>query len=381
MSNSITTTATCSELRIASISDIHLGHARNEAGYIIQNLYQAFPDNSETGSLDILLVAGDLFDKSMMLSDDAVQEIDMWFLYILSICKKYNIMLIILEGTPSHDRGQPKRILHVNKISGLNADVLYVEQLSILYIERFDINVLFVPDECRATTDKILEDTLAMMEKLNLTKVDYAFMHGIFDFQVPEVAICEKHNSSIYLNLVDKLIFIGHDHTRDARGRIFVNGSFDRLVHGDEIPKGHYRACVKSATDFTVKFIENKNARIFKTIDVSGMDADKSLETIESVITDLKPFSFIRIKAERGNPVLGSILNFQRKWPSYNWSKIETTQQEDIKRLEKLDMTIYIPPEITPSNIVELVMARILMDPNVDEVTASLAKNKLMEVK
>lgn len=52
-----------SSLKIASISDVHLGNPRNEAQFIIDNLYRAFPRNADTASLDVLVIAGDFYDR------------------------------------------------------------------------------------------------------------------------------------------------------------------------------------------------------------------------------------------------------------------------------------------------------------------------------
>ena len=62
------------ELNIACISDIHLGNKRNNARNIIKNLYAAFPDNSKTGELDIIFIAGDVFDSLFSLSDNDEQS-------------------------------------------------------------------------------------------------------------------------------------------------------------------------------------------------------------------------------------------------------------------------------------------------------------------
>lgn len=372
---------TCSELRIASISDIHLGHPRNNALYIVKNLFDAFPDNVETGKLNIILIAGDLYDRALMLNDESISEIDSWFVYILRLCVKYDIMLVVLEGTPSHDRGQPKRIRDLNKIANINANMIYVNELSIVYINKFDINVLFVPDECRPTTDLILEDVMDLMREHKLDKVDYAFMHGTFDYQVPAVAKCPKHNSNIYLNIVDKLIFIGHDHTRSSKDRIFAQGSFDRNTHGDEIPKGHYRAVVRSGKDFNVTFVENKNARSFVTIDVSELNIESTILAVDELVHKLNNGSFIRVKASKGHSILGSMLMLERKWPLINWSKLEVVEDVEKRELDKIDVTVYQPVTITSKNIVELFLTKALNMNNVDDEIILMAEKKLVELK
>lgn len=369
------------ELRIASVSDIHLGHPKNRAEYIVNNLFQAFPNNVTTGQLDIILIAGDLFDRALMLTNDDVLKIDEFIIHLLRVCKKYDIMLIILEGTPSHDRHQPARIPFLNNATGINANVLYVDELSIKYIDKFNIHVLFVPDECRPTTDKILEDTYALLKEHQLTKVDYAFMHGSFDYQVPAVAKCPKHDSKAYLDIVDKLIFIGHEHTRSNHERIYAQGSFDRLTHGDEVPKGHYRATVRSREDYHIEFIVNHNARTFITIDVSDLDIDESMKKIESMVSKLNHFSFVRIKANKGHPILSSILLLEKEWNTFHWSKMEVDTETTLKEIETIDLTVYTPITITNSNIVDLFLTRVNKQDNLDLEIVTIAEKKLRELK
>ena len=370
-----------SELRIASISDIHLGHPKNNALYIVKNLYKAFPDNAETGKLSIILFAGDVYDRALMLNDDAVCEIDAWFVYMLRLCLKYNIMLVVLEGTPSHDRGQPKRIVDLNTVTGINANVLYANTLSIVHIDKFNINVLMVPDECCPTTEQTLSSVMQLMQESGLSKVDYAFMHGSFDYQVPAIAKSPKHSSSAYLNIVDKLIFIGHEHNKSSYSRIYAQGSFDRNSHGDEVPKGHYRAVVRSAQDYRVAFVENKKARTFKTIDVRSLDIHGTMLEIESLVQQVDNYSFIRVKANKGHPILGSMLTLEKKWPLINWSKLEVIEDVEKQELDKIDVRIYQPITITPKNIIELFLSKALNSPDANDEIISIAEKKLIELK
>ena len=73
-----------------------------------------------------------------------------------------------------------------------------------------------------------------------LTKVDYAVMHGQFDYQLPKhITGMPRHDSQKYLDIVKHYIFIGHIHTHSVYDRIIAQGSFDRLTHGQEEPKGY----------------------------------------------------------------------------------------------------------------------------------------------
>ena len=92
-------------LRVGVASDIHLGHARNKAEFIIANLNHCFSNDAYFSTVDLVVLAGDVFDNGMPLSSEDVSHIDMWVAKLLRLCHKHKVMLRVLEGTPSHDRG------------------------------------------------------------------------------------------------------------------------------------------------------------------------------------------------------------------------------------------------------------------------------------
>src|ERR1700744_5997385 len=65
------------DLRIASFSDVHLGHPQTPTHLIVKNLRQyVFPNNDETAKLDLIIIGGDLFDEGLMYNDPDVPEIE-----------------------------------------------------------------------------------------------------------------------------------------------------------------------------------------------------------------------------------------------------------------------------------------------------------------
>ena len=145
------------ELRIASISDVHLGHRRTPASHILKNLKAAFPKGEETRDLDIIFIAGDLFDAILSFPDPVVEEIQDWMFAFIRMCASYNIVVRILEGTPLHDRNQSREFDVINRNLRAPANCKYQDTLCIEHIEALDINVLYVPDEWDVDTDRTWE--------------------------------------------------------------------------------------------------------------------------------------------------------------------------------------------------------------------------------
>lgn len=166
-------TTTSRKLRIGETGDVHLGHHNTLTSHVLKALYKAFPDNAETGDLDMIIIAGDLYDRLVMHSEVVlIDQIRRWFFWFLSMCKRRDIVVRILEGTPSHDWKQSANVISENEIATIGADVKWVDTLSIEYIERFGINILYVPDEWRVETDDVWKDVVQALTEKGLEKVD-----------------------------------------------------------------------------------------------------------------------------------------------------------------------------------------------------------------
>lgn len=346
-------------LKIASISDVHLGHKRTPTSEIVHNLYGAFPDNAETGELDLIVIAGDLWDRLLIAPDDSFSYADPWLAYMLRICARYDIVLRILEGTPSHDWKQSERINTIEQMTKSGADVKYVKDLSIEYIEKLGIHVLYVPDEWETSTDKTLDQARALVRAKGLEQVDFAFMHGTFAYQLPDFVKAQKHDEAAYMALVKHLIFIGHHHSFSNYRRIFSHGSFDRLAHGEEEPKGHLRASVCGG-EYDVRFIENKGAKPYVTINCIGLTLEDTLILVDQTVARLPECSNVRIEADQSNPILVNMELLIRNYPTYTWSKlVREADEPERPEYEPQDEVVYQPIAITRDNLSALLLPRL----------------------
>lgn len=309
----------CKIIHSASVGDIHLKHPNTPTLHILENLYKAFPDNEETGQLDILYIEGDLFDRLIFLNDDVVPDIERWVSSLLWMCSRRNIIVRVLEGTPSHDNRQSRMFVTAKEIEKIPVDMKYVTTLSIEYIESLGINVLYVPDEWRPETDQTWLEVCELLQQKGLQQVDYACMHGAFTYQLPEVARVPKHDMQRYLSIVKHYIFIGHIHIASRYERILAAGSFDRISHGEEEPKGHYRIRVDPKHGDTITFIENKGAKKYLTIDCTNLSLDDALIKLD-IASKVPPNSAIRVEAHRSDPILVSLDVLRRKYPTISWS-------------------------------------------------------------
>lgn len=342
------------------LSDIHLGSKRNPSEDIIENLNRQFKDDSQFAELDLIVIAGDIFDS--LLNSVDVLVIDVWISRFLSLCKKHDVSLRVLKGTPSHDWEQSCRFTYINeKINNIGADLIYIKDLSIRYEEKFDMNFLFVPDEWSATTEQTLSQVRDLLKRKGLTQVDYAFMHGNFEHQLPSHLKLQKHDSKSYLEIVKYLIFIGHIHTYSNFDRIYAQGSFDRMSHGEEEPKGYLRVTRQADGYHVVKFIENKHAKKFVTLDYTGLDVETIIQRAKADTSELPPGSFTRIVAEYQNPIFTNMDVLIRSVPHCSWSKLpkDTDGKDNLDITSQTDDDEYIPIEIHKGNIKGLMVDRL----------------------
>lgn len=269
-------------LNIAWISDIHLHHRKTPTGEIVQKLIDTFSINDpETAKLDMIVIVGDLFDSVMMYGEDDALQAELFMLTLLDTCQKLNIVLRVLEGTPMHDRQQSAHFEILNDQRSVPVDFRYVKRVEIEYISALGINMLYVPDEWRHDNDDTWVCIEEELTRHQLSKVDFVAMHGFFEYQVPEGLRLPHHREDRFLSITKYYISIGHDHRMSRYDRIFSQGSFDRLRHNEEEDKGHIRTLVRLGDDRTqdaIKFIVNKNAKRFVTLDLLTM-SDKDLNS------------------------------------------------------------------------------------------------------
>lgn len=304
------------DLDIRSVSDIHLFNPNTPTRDVVDGLRAEFNKETLQGA-HILTIVGDLFDRRGSLDSEESHLVAHWIADTLSICKDLDITVLVLEGTPSHDWKQARWMNTINTTSNINADLTYIDKLCIHRCEKYGISILCVPDEWRPDPLDTQREVVEIMAKEGLDKVDFALMHGNFPHQLPKGIPAPMHDTDFYLSVVKHLIFIGHVHQHSVHERIVAQGSFDRYLHGDEQPKGYIKAHV-TEKDFSIIFVENHRAKIYHTIDCSGLGMPESLSKIDSDV-DYPPGSSLRVIASQDDPVLYAGETIRERYPHFQW--------------------------------------------------------------
>lgn len=342
------------------LSDIHLGHRDTTTSWIIQNLDRTFDhyrDDSQWTSLDAIFIAGDLFDSPLPLNSPVRAEVIEWASRILPWCARHRISFIILEGTPSHDADQPKMLedlANTFKLMYPDLDFLYVNDLSIRWHERLQRNIVYVPDCCRDSCREVEDWVEAEMRRLNLDQIDMAVMHGVFGYQLRFGSEDHKYRERWWLDRVRGYLHIGHHHTFSQYERIVAEGSYDRLRHGEEEPKGFVWAR-DMGEERWFTFVENPGAKIYHTVKLTSMDLDKSLARIAKSTESLPTGAHVRVMAPRGHPVLQAtreIINIYNAFVMKFEPEKDAEEDKQITLNSDLPLATYVPVTLTPDNVV-----------------------------
>lgn len=346
-------------ITMLSISDIHLGSKLTPTSFIIKNLFKVISDVIKHNNLDIIWLVGDIFDKLLNLPENSVGEIQIWIVSLLRLCKKHDILLRILEGTPSHDRGQSKEFIKLNDLSKINADVKYIDTLYIEHIKKFNIRVLYIPDEYHSSHEITLEEVKSLMDSQGLKQVDYAIMHGMFEYQIPKGINLKTHNAESYLNLVKHYIFIGHVHQSSQYSRILSQGSFDRLAHREEENKGCWlvKSGLKDTASNKVTFIVNSNAMIYNTYSLIGL-SEKEINDKLKDLNNIQDGHHVRMLLEKNDPNLALINSFKIKFSNLKWSSKYIKNKDDKISLGS-NIDLYNPIPLNANTLSDLVHKRL----------------------
>lgn len=313
------------------LSDIHLGHNVNKTEYILENLKRFFSYYTNyIKNVNAIFLAGDVFDKLLVSSSNEFLLINGWITELLLYCKKNDILLRVLEGTHSHDWNQAKVITSIIEKLSLNIDYKYIDDIFIEKNTKYNINILYVPDDYNPDAKVTFNAVKNKLKENFLTEVDIAIMHGQFHYQLPGIKLLSSHNEEDYLNIVKYYINIGHIHTSSFNGRIIAQGSFDRLAHGEEENKGGVLININTNKENSFKFLVNKHAMIFKTINIDKMTIEELIKKLDNLVKKIPTNSSIRL--------VGYIeqLNLEQLYKRYNNIRIKLDKKKEKEIKTKL---------------------------------------------
>jgi len=269
----------------------------------------------------------------MALSSRQVAKIQRWMIDLLRVCKDNNIVLRVLEGTPSHDRNQSVQFDVLNEAMDSVVDCRYMEGLSVEYIESLGISLLYVPDEYSVNLDTTYDHAYKAVKQAGLDKVDLGVTHGFFTYQVPKGLPIPAHREERYLSLVKHYIFNGHDHVSSSKDRIRVQGSFDGLIFGEPEEKGYWEweIDLDDPTQDSSSFVVNKGALPYIDIDASEIDTKHLFNAIEKRLNELPDGAWVRFLHDGNEKKVYIFDAIKQTYPQFNFRHKNTTKSKKAK--------------------------------------------------
>lgn len=355
-----------------SISDIHLGHPRTDTAHMLIGIRNGLMTDEIFTSLDLLILAGDVFDRELRVPQVEVELIREWIVDLLLLCQKHDVILRVLEGTPSHDWRQSKMFIEINELLGSPCNVRHLTDVCVEVLEKSGLSILYVPDEYRETcaeTQVVVEQTL--LNEFGIAAVDIAIMHGSFNYQYPkhQRGRIDCHDDEYYSSLARYFITVGHVHRRGNYKNIWSQGSWDCIAHGEPDPKGGIMIDIwLGRPDKTrVSWLVNPNAKVYVSVNVENVDADMAVAIIHDKARKLGYGANIRVVAQKDHPALTLIQQLRQQYPQLIWSAKRTDSKVETQK------ALTLPSEqkrsyrtVIASNIRDVVRSRISPDTDAD---------------
>lgn len=371
-------------MRLLWSSDHHTLHANTPTKHILANLDTFLLKDHDLAVVDMVIFGGDFFERMVERPNRDMYSVEEWATNFFRRCYEHDVRVIFLEGTSSHDRGQPAH-LKFNAPEGMKFE--YVDTLCIKTYPEFDnFSIMFVPDNMgKATPAEIWEKALEVLVATGLEKVNLIAFHGAFEFQLHSAARHKAHILELWESIVEYLILAGHIHTPVRVGKLCTSGSFDRTRHGEEHPKGGYVVDFDLAKKtFNAVFYENKKALPYVTMQVGKESTPEELiKAIHHFIRDrqfphgshLRLFGGI---ADIVNPVVAVLIH---EYPHIH-IKAENEVHKDVLLDEELfDGSVYEGVSITPGNLEEALFPEIKDALTKEQISEDEVRELLKEFK
>lgn len=306
-------------MRLITISDIHIGHQDVERNRIeFEPFIEEIHKVAKKCKKDKILfggvaITGDLFDHQISVNSSHAKFAMQLIHDIASIVDEYNGMTILLRGTRSHDLDQ---LMIFQSFEHQFEHFYIVNELATIDIN--DYKVLLIPEEYMKNQEEYYEEAFA-------DKYDIILAHGFLKFNcfskneversMPDMPIFDQEE----LIEVARISIFGHDHKyKTYRDKIYYNGSWSRLCHGEEDEKGALLLYIDENKTKVTRII-NKLTPIYRSVYLDKLVEAAKLElTFENAVKTIRQFKiddsidFLKIKISNEtvetNPTLVSLV-------------------------------------------------------------------------
>lgn len=357
---------TSDDIRIAALMDLHIGHPKTIPSKTHEHLEKyLYP---ELKNIDLLLIGGDFFDNLLNLNSDAGMYAGIIIDDLIEFAKEYKFFIRVIRGTFTHDRYQNRFFLvkdgGENNIDGCPL-VRVIDNIELEYISSLNLSIIYCPDDqpYKDLTGSIIN----IISKHPSGKVDILCSHGYYDHMLPSQTIHIPHNTLYWDRLksyISGIALNGHIHNSFVYNNVISVGSFERMKHADEGPKGYYLVNYNTKKKkATYKQVVNELATPFITIPLNNFGTpEKVCQYITTLVDEktelLGKDARIFIRLLGNSPDVKAFT--EELFPNVTVSMSDTSFNDEPD--EDLNISCDELPVITEDNLPDLILSNISKD-------------------
>lgn len=358
-------------MKIVDLSDLHFGNKLVNSEHMYTSLVEyAYPVILKS---NMVIISGDLFHSLIDLNHTASHFVIRFINDLVTMSIEHGIKIRLLRGTFTHDRNQ---LLYIQShicevVSSGRADIKIYDKISIdeecIADER--LSICYLPDDLPYNSE---EDVLDIVRKLlasrKMDKVDIVIGHGYCKHVLPYGVTGPPVTYTLdgLASICKHVAIFGHIHTpsikKTSNITVVYVGSMERMNHGEEEKKGFI---VLDTSNWTTKFIENKNTLVFSTYRSTISDIETVVESflkwMSTVPLRMDNPNYIRVihESREVRQLLGKLVADMFK--DYKCIYTSKKASDDKTFISDTDISTDAPSLVIPTedNIVELLKIHI----------------------
>ena len=358
---------------IMHLSDMHIAERSQDqddmadamVAFITDCIVNRIPKDAPLKAID---VDGDMLDHAIRLYQPAFKAFLKVLSFLIHVCAENDIVLRIMNGTWEHDHGQLRYVEDLRDVMSPDCNLRVIDRIELEYIPELDLRYLYIPDDMPyESSQEIVDVVLEKMRELGWDYVDYACVHGFFDFTVPPVARAAQKiiYSESQFPFVRKLINAGHVHLHQKNGKVISNGNVDFIRFGETGPKGAVLVIDKKDQGASSIFLENQFSAPYITLTYGDDKTTQEItDDITQAVSGIKTTRLIHLRVLIENKDIRTAI---RTWLldafPHVLTKVGAPPRDSTKALEEDNSAPYggveLPPMPTPETLADYVYNRL----------------------
>lgn len=346
-------------LKIVAAGDFHFGNPKINAEALYMKLKKYF--YPELMDAELCFLTGDIYDQLLTVNSKAYKYAALFILDLMKISSDTGMQIRVLHGTYTHDRDQlsvfnifkypNSRIKIINEIT---AEEISDIRCGMDEIHQ-NIRVAYLPDNLPY---KESSDAIAHLER-NLTvlgwqSVDLLIGHGSFSHVIPADSSHRPpclYSAEQFEHIVHGPIVMGHIHTSGRYRNIIYCGSYDRMAHNEEEPKGFYVVTkdINGNTGWKNRFVKNEEATLFISIQPEGSDQGLIARDFLNKMSEKFPDEVGNVRVLHESPEVRSLLHrvCSNNYPNVIYTS-KSIGEKSVNKLQVSEIGLDIFDDVKP---------------------------------